>query len=298
MKIGIYTPHTTTNITEHPAEFRPIGFCRDRYEITGDFDEADWVYFYLDYLNCNQEYDELRKTKTFQKYKHKGILYAMHDTPTFAYLDPEPLKFIAQPLYDPLTNKETNIVSIPLQMRHIEYQFIKNRKFINELRQTPKEYDFCFVGQTRYMGRHAFRPENLGLPAKAKYLFEETRPIWQVQNISERVKLTEEFCLKLAKARFCFCPRGVGSSSFRTFQSLMSGTIPIIYGMKDKPFSDDLDWNKFSFDGERVSVNEIMGRYDTNMKQRAEQVWGSYFHMEKTDQYIFDRYLEKKRNSS
>ena len=300
-KIGIYyIRHSEFNITQHPEEFRPIGLCRDKWELTADFDEADWVYFYLDYLNCNQDYEHLRECHVYQKYRHKAILYAMHDSPTFAYYrhTRHGVKFIAQPLEGERTNKKYSIVSVPLQMRKFELEVIKDKEFIEEIRHIPKENDFCFIGQTGYEGREGFLPKNLSLPRGSRYLFRETQPIWGVRDLAERVKLTKDFCRDVASSKFCFAPRGIGSSSFRLYQSLMSGTIPIITGIKERPFSDVLKWDEFSIDGdwglEREDYEAILDGELDKMRKRAIEVWDNYFHMEKTDQYLFEKYLEKK----
>lgn len=299
MKIGILSGCSgSINITERPAEFRPLGFCRDRYEITGDFDEADWVYFYLDYLDCNRHFAQYQHMQTYQQYKHKGIVYAMHDNPAFAYSDPEVLKFIAQPLRGREENTKYNIVSVPLQMRHFEWEVIQDEKFIEEIRNIPKTNDFCFIGQTRYQNRRMFRPENIKLPVGSSYDFEDTKPIWGVSELQARVKLTKDFIRRVAASKFCFAPRGIGSNSFRLYQSLISGTIPIIYGMLDRPFSDELDWGEFSVNGDwNPDTKHFAAMLSGDLEQprrRAIEVWDNYFHMEKTDQYIFDRYLEKK----
>jgi len=301
-KIAIYHSHWSEfNITQHPEEFRPIGLCRDKWELTGDLDEADWIYFPLHYLNCNAEYENLRFNNVYEKYRHKAILYAMHDSPTFAYhrYTRHGVKFIAQPLEGKRTNEKYSIVSVPLQMRKFELEVIKDKKFIEEIRCIPKDHDFCFIGQTGYEGRNYFRPKNLPLPRGSKYLFSETQPIWEVKDLAERVEMTKEFCRDVASSKFCFAPRGIGSSSFRLYQSLMSGTIPIIYGMKDRPFTDDLNWDEFSVNGDLLSVIEpnfeaVLDLDLDKMRERAIEVWDNYFHMEKTDQYLFEKYLEKK----
>jgi hypothetical protein len=116
--------------------------------------------------------------------------------------------------------------------------------------------------------------------------------------LAERVKLTKDFCRDVASSKFCFAPRGIGSSSFRLYQSLMSGTIPIITGIKERPFSDVLKWDEFSIDGdwglEREDYEAILDGELDKMRKRAIEVWDNYFHMEKTDQYLFEKYLEKK----
>jgi len=299
-KIAIYSAATQISITSNPEEFRPIGLCQDKWELTGDFDEADWIYFYLDYLDCNEWYDRLMDDGVYREYGHKGIFYAMHDTPRFAYhAINRGVKFMAQPLEDRFTNSMYGIVSMPLQMRKFELEVIKDREFIEEIRCIPKEYDFCFVGQTGYMGRKAFRPENLELPAGSRYLFGESQPIWGVKSLKERVKLTKDFCREIASSKFCFAPRGIGSNSFRLYQSLMSGTIPIIYGMKDRPFEGVLNWDGFSINGDLLNVAEpnfeaLLNLDLDKMRNRAVEVWDNYFRMEKTDEYLFKTYLEKK----
>lgn len=302
-KIAIrFVEETSVNIYDNPEEFRPIGLSRHLWELTEDYEEADWVYFYLDYLNCNEDAGLLLSDPVWDKYSHKAIFYSMHDTPQFAYIIPEGIKFIAQPLLGHAENKVHGVVSVPLQMRKFELEVIKDAAFIEEIRCIPKEYDFCFIGQTGYLGRERFLPKNLPLPYGASYLFERTQPIWGVQDLQERVKLTKDFCRQVARSKFCFAPRGIGSSSFRLYQSLISGTIPIIYGMKDRPFQDVLDWDSFSINGDwgldRQDLTNILAGDLDRMRHAAIRVWDNYFHMEKTDQYLFDNYLEKKHELS
>ena len=59
----------------------------------------------------------------------------------------------------------------------------------------------------------------------------------------------KDFLRAIARAKFVFCPRGIGSSSFRAYQSLMAGSIPIITGMNDYPFKNQVDWDDFCFRG-------------------------------------------------
>jgi len=288
--------HSTGN--SGASNLRPIGHTGHLWTRTYSMDEADWIYVDLDYLDCNQEYQKLRTGGMFEQYKHKMVVYAMHDTPSFAYQDPEVLKFISQPLYGREENKRWNIVSMPLQMRHFEYSLILDQEYIESARNTEKKYDFCFIGQTGYQGRNFLEPENIDLPNGSTYLFENTQPIWSVKDVEERVKLSKEFCSKIASARYCFAPRGVGSSSFRLYQSLMVGTVPIIYGMKDRPFEDVLDWSDFSIDGDYCSLTgslELPSEKDYEcMRERGMTIWDQYFHMQKTDEYLFQKYLETK----
>lgn len=294
-KIAIYFLDEVEDIDVSPHEFRPIGYVRDRWELTEDYEEADWIYFYLDYLNCNEQFTRLQGDPVWRQYRDKAILYAMHDTPSFAYLQPHGVKFLAQPMVGKEENLTNQIVSMPLQMRGYEQELIKDEAFIRELREIPKKTDFCFIGQTAYMGRAKFHPENMriSLPEGATYSFRGTTPIWHVKDLQGRLELTKDFCREVAQAKFGFAPRGIGSSSFRLYQSLMSGTIPIIYGMTDFPFTEALDWSEFSVNGDKMNLKSLLDLDHEKMRKRAIEVWDEYFHMTKTDEYLFETYLEK-----
>ena len=78
----------------------------------------------------------------------------------------------------------------------------------------------------------------------------------------------------------------------------MSGTIPIVYGMEDRPFEDELNWNDFSINGDwGLDIEDFAAILEGDleaMREKATLVWDNYFHMEQTDRYLFEKYLEKK----
>lgn len=55
-----------------------------------------------------------------------------------------------------------------------------------------------------------------------------------------------QFAEKTAESHFAICPRGYGKTSFRLYEAIQLGTIPVY--ISDKfwlPYSDRLDWSKF-----------------------------------------------------
>jgi hypothetical protein len=93
-----------------------------------------------------------------------------------------------------------------------------------------------------------------------------------------------------SKSAFCLCPRGYGKSSFRLYEAMQLGAIPVyIYDTPWLPFTDELKWNEFSvlvhidhiFD-----LDNILKEYGSNpahmlnMKNRMREVWESHFSME------------------
>jgi hypothetical protein len=58
-----------------------------------------------------------------------------------------------------------------------------------------------------------------------------------------------------SRSIFCLAPRGYGRSSFRLYEAIQLGSIPVfIYDDKWLPFEDEIDWNEFSV---LIDVNNI-----------------------------------------
>lgn len=283
------------DILEDPIKGRPFSFNLDRIEYCKDHSKSDYIFGYLHYLDCNKDYNKIIKTEVFKKYADKFVFWSMHDSPRFAYKENKSTKFICQPLHTKKINNKYNVIPVPLQMRHYELEMIKDLDFIKKCRNQEKEYDFIFVGQVRYAGRNWLRNFNAD-----SYYFEETRPIWGKKDLQERVEMNKEFCLKLSKARYGFAPRGAGSSSFRLFQCLMSGTVPIVSGMKHYPFSDFIDWSDIVLEGRDISKegqdmiigSDFEDRYQ-ELRANGIEFWDKYVRIPKCDRVIFERYLDE-----
>jgi len=173
------------------------------------------------------------------------VPYLNDDHPKAAYDgDPTQIKFVAQPLHGAETNKANGVVTIPLMMTD-EWKIVsQDHKIVSRLRRVKKKYDYMFVGQTGYTGREVFRDLKLvGL-----YYFHETKPIYGLDPDAKAEEL-KKFLFTLAEARFAFAPRGIGSSSFRAYQAMMVGTVPIITGMNDYPFESEANWDAMSIRG-------------------------------------------------
>ena len=268
-----------------PISSRPFGANKDKFTYEANPYKADLIYLNLHYLNCNEEFQHIRTLREYNDNADRCVSWSMHDRPEYAYLDKRSTKFICQPLHGPEINKEHKVIPAPLQMRHFEYELIKDKEFIESCRSQEKEYDFIFVGQTGYAGRDVFRPNNLKLD---NYFFKETSPIYHVHNVQERVGILRDFCQQLAKAKYCFCPRGVGSSSFRLYQSLMVGTIPIVYGMQDFPFSEEVFWpNVAMIDCPLENLKDL--QYSEQMRKEGIKVWENLFRIPQTDSLLFDK---------
>jgi hypothetical protein len=203
-------------------------------------------------------------------------MYLTDDSPDLAYQSSE-ISFVAQPIADKITNKRHNVITVPLMMTD-EWEIIKeNPALIPKLRSNKKIHTFNFVGQCNYMGRHIFKSLNL-----SNYDFEETQTVYNLKKPEKKQKLIH-FLNRISESKFVFCPRGIGSSSFRAYQSMMSGSIPIITGMNDYPFEDEVDWDEISIRGSLENIKLLidtalnMQDFEYNkMKKKCTWFWDNY----------------------
>ena len=205
-------------------------------------------------------------------------MYLNDDNPQAAY-DTADLTFVAQPLVH--NNHKHNVVVVPLMMTDM-WKIINNHpEFIDKLRNTKKQYDFCFIGGCRHAGRQVFRDLTI-----EKYLFRETTDsIYYIPPKLEhkKHKIIMDFLHELSMCRFVFAPRGTGSSSFRLYEAMAVGSIPIITGQPEMPFNSQVDWNSMSISGDLKDIDKLISsaldttddRY-SEMRVNATGFWDNY----------------------
>lgn len=106
-------------------------------------------------------------------------------------------------------------------------------------------------------------------------------------------RFVAEYADVMSRSRFALCPRGLGTSSIRLFESMQSGTVPVIV-------SDDWvepagpDWSAFSVriaeaDVDRIPmVLESLEERSGEMGGRARAAWEDWF----SDEVSFHRVIE------
>lgn len=101
---------------------------------------------------------------------------------------------------------------------------------------------------------------------------------------------------------FCLCPRGYGKSSYRFYEAMQLGSIPVyVSDLKWCPFEDEIDWNEFSILIDINNIQNIDSILSSYSKERIKQIqnnlhkyWKKYFTMESVCKKIID--LIKKSN--
>jgi hypothetical protein len=99
---------------------------------------------------------------------------------------------------------------------------------------------------------------------------------------------------------FCLCPRGSGITSFRMYEAIQMGIIPIyISDIHRKPFENKIDWNSFSLtfkldeiDKVEDAIRSIPIEKRNEMSRNCLKVYQEYFNYKSTCDEII-RILER-----
>lgn len=106
----------------------------------------------------------------------------------------------------------------------------------------------------------------------------------------------------MSESYFSLCPRGYGPTSFRLYESLEMGVVPVYISDKHfLPFSEIVDWNDFSIllkPREITKLDKILRKNlkDNNysiLKQNLDEVTQKYFNFSYMCEYILDRVNKK-----
>jgi hypothetical protein len=119
-------------------------------------------------------------------------------------------------------------------------------------------------------------------------------PVWWTPTVPENK--FKEFIDITQRSWFSLAPRGYGRQSFRFFEILQLGSIPIfVYDEEWFPFEQFVDWSTFSI---KIHINEIqnlpsiLSSYTTEQKvdliKAGYKVYKDFFTLEKTCNYILE----------
>lgn len=211
------------------------------------------------------------------------VVWVNNDDPDFLDdSDGVNYKLIAQP-----SGKKVNHITVPLVMTdHILWHM--NPKFIEKCRQQEKIYDYCFMGQMYGKRKNL---ADLNLP---KYFFKPTGSIYVMED-EKKHKSIEEFLLELSRSKFAFAPRGIGSNSFRLYESLMVGTIPIATDVIEYPYETEIDWDSFAIRGKIENINNLIEKSKKidyfSFRNKGINFWDKYVKLNNMHDRIIDKLL-------
>ena len=111
-----------------------------------------------------------------------------------------------------------------------------------------------------------------------------------------------QFLTITVRSEFCLCPRGYGKSSFRLYECMQMGTIPVYVSDEHYlPWSDELDWNEFCVLVTQEEIPDIYNRLNSmteetknQMRNKLEEVYDKYFSLSG----MYDNIMKRVENIS
>jgi len=169
--------------------------------------------------------------------------------------------------------------SIPLPLIY-EYNFSKNIK--------NKEYLATYLGRPTHEIRKSLEKK---LKNKKNFYIENLDSM----NSNIETNNLEKFENLIKSSFFFLCPRGYGPTSFRLYESIELGTVPVY--ISDNfilPFEDEINWTDFAVLIKKNQIHKIpkilkkiknSPKYD-ELLHNLEIVKNNYFNFESTAEYI------------
>tara|TARA_Y100000389_G_C17447624_1_gene512593 strand:- start:646 stop:1524 length:879 start_codon:yes stop_codon:yes gene_type:complete len=184
------------------------------------------------------------------------------------------------------TRLPTTSRSIPLPLIY-EYNFMEN--------YLDKKYLASYLGRPTHKIRTIIEKK---LKNKKGFYIEN---LDSMNSKIETVNL-EKYENLIKSSHFFLCPRGYGPASFRLYESIELGTIPVY--ISDKfvlPFEDQINWKKFSVLIKKNKIGKLPKILDDiinsqnyeEMLQELSIVKDNYFNLESTAEYIHKKIENK-----
>ena len=166
----------------------------------------------------------------------------------------------------------------------------------------------CFAGNTNCGGPTSDSPTNskgdrngIGSLIRKSMMQEfKTRPNCAMHvpsNLS-----THRYCNLMASSKFALCPRGYGKTSFRLYEAMELGCVPVyITDMKWLPYADVINWNDLAVIWETPgncsdlyeSLTEVLSNTVDRKLRTAQSLYKDYFTMDGFSKQIFRMIMER-----
>jgi hypothetical protein len=284
MKVHLLTvfAETKSGSSLGSCAYRKLLDCQrqDRFRIhslTNDPEEADIILFAENDHGVGVLGTEVRRHPLVQKFREKCFLYNSSDTP-LPFL-PGVYSSIERQWYSPDRVRSGHYLS-----SHITDPPL--------LSSSKRDILFSFVGA----GNNSPVRRRVLQLRHSRAFCEDTsaqaHTVWH-EGANAVAQFTHSYAQVLARTKFALCPRGVGASSMRLFQSMRAGCVPVIISDAWVPPTGP-DWNSFSIRVPEANVQKIpviLEAADSSsgaMGDRARGAWEDWF----SDAVSFQRVVQ------
>ncbi len=205
------------------------------------------------------------KKLTFNNTDKKFFTIVQYDGGPLVEID-NCLIFSSGGMFNTPKQKNLSNISIPLITAPHEHKKITN-----------KRYQVGYIGRNTHEVRT--RLENNLSRRKGYY-------VKNLKSDGIKIKDLNKFRKIISNSIFSLCPRGFGPTSFRLYESIQMGSIPIY--ISDEfilPYSNIIDWDKLSL---LINLNEI-----DSIPEKVDKIIQSNMHLEMYEygQYCYKEYF-------
>lgn len=236
---------------------------------TDDPEEADVILFVEGHPGHDPYFREVLKTDLYKRYKHKCVLY--HDADRSITAMPTLSPSIETWQINPRHKRVA-----PYIARQCDNDAVNNAALDFRL---DRKYLYSFYGNRSHKIRDTIfamsHPEDAFIKDMAG------KHWWRV-TAEERLAFGLEFVRVMQDSFFSLTPRGIGPASYRLFETMQLGRVPVIIA-DAWPKIPGIEWDVFSITVPERSIHQIPAllreRKDdaVEMGRRARKCWEDYF---------------------
>lgn len=239
MKLYLTSAYSTHAGLDTLRRYAPLDTC-NRHELTSDPDAADAILFVE-----NTQFDDV----FFKALLHHPLVASFSDK-TFMYNEMDRPWDALPGLYCCLTSRHIN------NNRHRAFAYLSTpNPYIEEIhhRSIERQWLYSFMGSMS----HACRRPIMRLHHNRGYVHDTSDfNVWRTTGAEMEIR-GRAYADLLGASEFVLCPRGIGTSSIRLYETLEAGRVPVI--ISDHWIAPtETDWS-FAIQVEERRVSSIPG---------------------------------------
>jgi hypothetical protein len=249
------------------------------HEVTRDPDKADLILFAETYSSMDPYFFDVVRHPVFRRYPEKSVLYHISDTPLTLCRTISPSVERIHP--NPKARRSFSYI-----LRVHDNTMLK--AVVNS--QKAPRFLFSFIGDP---ATHPVRQRLLALRHPDALLRAGKGVSALKMDVATKQLFHRKYLEDTLDSCFVLCPRGIGASSMRLFETMELGRVPVVIGDSWMPITQ-VPWNEFAVFVPEAEVETIPALLESLkdqalvMGKRARDVWEQVFSPERVFQTLID----------
>lgn len=270
----------TSTYVKESAEIDLFG----KYQLVEKVEHADLILFVENHPGEDPYFFNVLKHPIYKEYRDRCVLY--HDNDHSLTFLPTISPSILKKHYNQNIHRSFNYIT----------QFSSNPYLDNLNLSVEKKFLSSFIGASR---THPVRKELFKHKFNRSFLKDTSHQnSWELSS-AEKEGYFKQYAEVSEQSKFILCPRGIGPSSYRLYESLRMGIAPVIISDEFVPPLGP-DWNDFSIRVKEDNLNQIehilQEREDEyeRLGKAAREAWENFFSKDKQFHYLVEAGLSIK----